>query len=337
MALGPLMLDLEGVSLTDEERDLLLQPSVGGVILFTRNYQSCDQLKALTAQMRALRPELIIAVDHEGGRVQRFREGFTRVPPMRKLGELYQLEPAQAELAAKHIGWLIAAELLVHGVDLSFAPVLDLDREISEVIGDRAFSNNPDTIIALAGALIEGFHAAGMSATGKHFPGHGGVAADSHLAIPVDERPYPEIAASDLQPFKALAGILDAVMPAHVIYAAVDPQPAGFSRHWIQRVLRQQLGFEGVVFSDDLSMEGATVAGCFAERAEAALTAGCDMVLVCNNRSGALEVLEYMKRNNRPVSHRLQGLKRATQLTDVCLEEDPAWQAAIEAIQRITA
>lgn len=337
MAIGPLMLDLEGVELTHDERDLLIQPQVGGVILFTRNYQKPEQLKALTTEIEALNPDLIIAVDHEGGRVQRFREGFTAVPPMRKLGELYQREPFQAEQAAEHIGWLIAAELLVHGVNLSFAPVLDLDREISAVIGDRAFANSPESIIALAGALIEGFHAAGMPATGKHFPGHGAVAADSHLAIPVDDRCYSEIEASDLLPFKALAGKLDAVMPAHVIYSSVDPQPAGFSRHWIQQVLRQQLGFEGVVFSDDLSMEGATVAGSFAERADAALSAGCDMVLVCNNRDGALQVLDYLGRNNQPVSSRLQGLMRATALSDANLEESPNWQAGINAIQQLTA
>ena len=291
--LGPAMLDLAGTTLTAEERTLLRHPLVGGVILFARNFASVEQLAILTAEIHGLRqPPLLVAVDHEGGRVQRFREGFTRLPAMRALGLLWNEEPDAALLAARDTGYVLAAELRACGVDLSFTPVLDLDHGSSGVIGDRAFHRQPEAVARLGAALVQGLADAGMSSVGKHFPGHGFVAADSHVATPIDNRPYDEIFADDLVPYTRLAQVLGAVMPAHVIYEQVDRrQPAGFSRSWLQVVLRQRLGFDGVVFSDDLSMEGASVAGGIAERAEAALAAGCDMVLVCNAAQAVRELL----------------------------------------------
>lgn len=276
---GPLMIDVGGLALTAEDRRRLSHPLVGGVILFGRNYQSPEQLAALTAEIHALRtPRLPIAIDHEGGRVQRCREGFTRLPAMRRLGEWWDRAPDDASDAAYDIGYVLAAELRACGVDLSFTPVLDLDWGRSGVIGDRAFHRKPEAVTQLAGALIEGLRAAGMAAVGKHFPGHGHVEADSHVAIPVDERRFEELA-EDLQPFRLLQ--LDGVMPAHVIFPQIDSLPAGFSPVWIGK-LRQELGFDGVIFSDDLSMEGASVAGDILARATAAWLAGCDVLLVCN-------------------------------------------------------
>jgi len=293
LPLGPVMIDVAGTALGDDERQMLLHPLVGGVILFARNYQSPEQLKVLTAEIRALRtPPLLIGVDHEGGRVQRFRDGFTRLPPMRAFGRLYDRDPELARHLARAAGRVLASELQAHGVDFSFTPVLDVDPGCSAVIGDRAFHSDPDAIAELAGALIAGLRVQGMGAVGKHFPGHGGCEADSHVAIPVDERSYEDIARTDLQPFRKLFGQgLCAVMPAHVIYPKVDERPAGFSRRWLQDILRGELGFDGLVFSDDLSMEGASVAGGPLARAQAALEAGCDMVLVCNKPDSAREVL----------------------------------------------
>lgn len=288
VTLGPLMIDIAGTELTALDRERLSHPLVGGIILFTRNYRDREQLTALCADIHALRePRLLIAVDHEGGRVQRFREGFTRLPAMRRLGELHA-QDAQAGLdAARALGEVLAAELLACGVDFSFTPVLDLDYGHSSVIGDRSFGRDPQTVAALANALVAGLHAAGMKSCGKHFPGHGHVAADSHVAIPVDERPLAQLQ-EDIAAFRL--GQVDAVMPAHVIYPAVDSRPAGFSPVW-QRMLREELGFDGVVFSDDLSMEGASVVGGIAERATAAWEAGCDMLLVCNAPEAAAQLL----------------------------------------------
>ncbi|MBV2234154.1 MAG: beta-N-acetylhexosaminidase [Sterolibacterium sp.] len=279
MPLGPLMIDIAGTELTALDRQRLCHPLVGGLILFARNYADPQQLESLCAEIHGLRqPPLPIAVDHEGGRVQRFRAGFTHVPPMRALGEWWDSEPQAALAATRAIGYLLAAELRARGVDLSFTPVLDLDYGGSEVIGNRAFHRQPQAVRELAGALIEGLHQAGMIACGKHFPGHGYVAADSHVAIPRDERSLDALA-EDMAPYRGLA--LDGVMPAHVIYPAVDHQPAGFSARWL-KILRDELAFDGVIFSDDLSMEGASVAGDIVARAEAAWAAGCDMLLVCN-------------------------------------------------------
>ncbi|MGB3623374.1 beta-N-acetylhexosaminidase [Ketobacter sp. MCCC 1A13808] len=302
MAIGPLMLDLEGTSLCQADIRRLQHPATGGVILFSRNIDSLAQTRELIAAVRQLRPELILAIDQEGGRVQRIREGVTRLPPLARLGEQYQQNPDAALMQAANWGWLMASEMLALGLDISFAPVLDLECGRSAVIGDRSFHHSADTVTALAKAYISGMHDAGMAATVKHFPGHGWAEADSHVAIPLDERDELEIDALDMIPFKQLCGVYDAVMPAHVIYSRVDPQPAGFSSYWLQTVLRQRLGFNGVIFSDDLTMEGASVAGGFAQRAKRALDAGCDMVLVCNHHQGADEVLDFLAQDSRYVA-----------------------------------
>jgi beta-N-acetylhexosaminidase len=292
--LGPVMVDLAGLELAPGERELLAHPLVGGVILFARNYRSPEQLRTLTGAVRGARsPALLIAVDHEGGRVQRFADGFTRLPPMRALGRIYDDNPALAENLAGAVGVVLASELVAHGVDFSFAPVLDIDFGSSSVIGDRAFHSEAAAVARLAGALAGGMRRMGMGAVGKHFPGHGYVRADSHHEVPVDDRDLATIEANDLAPYRALiASGLAGVMPAHVIYPRVDSRPAGFSPVWLQEILRGRLGFEGIVFSDDLSMEGASVAGGIVERGRAALEAGCDMVLVCNAREAAERLLE---------------------------------------------
>jgi beta-N-acetylhexosaminidase len=297
MTLGPLMLDVAGTELTDDDRRRLSHPLVGGVILFSRNYRDPAQLDALTHDIHALKSApLLIGVDHEGGRVQRFREGFTRLPPMRAFGEIWNSHPQQAKHLARETGYVLAAELRAHGIDFSFAPVLDLDYGASSVIGDRSFHARPRAVFELGQALMLGMKDAGMAACGKHFPGHGYVVADSHVAIPLDERPLVDIAAADLQPFRAMidAG-LAAVMPAHVIYPRVDERPAGFSQVWLQKILRGELGFDGAIFSDDLCMEAASVAGGVVGRVSAALDAGCDMALVCNRPDLADEVLANLK------------------------------------------
>ncbi len=289
MGNGPVMLDVLGKTLTAEDEKRLQHPMVGGVILFARNYESPAQLAELTASIRNLRtPPLLIAVDHEGGRVQRFREGFTKIPPMRELGKVWDEHPKRAKHLAQQAGFVLASELRAYGVDFSFTPVLDVDYGASSVIGDRAFHGDPQAISELAHSLLLGLRQGGMPTVGKHFPGHGFVRADSHLEIPVDERSYTDIELCDLIPFRQLVNYgLTAVMPAHVIYPKVDDRPAGFSRVWLKDILRGELGFEGCIFSDDLSMEGATVAGGIVQRAEAALNAGCDMVLVCNKPDSA--------------------------------------------------
>ncbi len=297
MGIGPVMLDVVGTVLTAEDEARLRHPLVGGVILFARNFVSTRQLTELTASIHALRsPPLLIAVDHEGGRVQRFREGFTRIPPMRELGKVWDEHPKRAKHLAQQAGYVLAAELRACGVDFSFTPVLDVDYGSSGVIGDRAFHSEPQAIAELAHSLLQGLRQGGMHTVGKHFPGHGFVKADSHLEIPVDERSYTDIELCDLIPFRQMVNFgLSAIMPAHVIYPKVDPNPAGFSRVWLKDVLRGELGFEGCIFSDDLSMEGATVAGGIVQRANAALEAGCDMVLVCNRPDLADELLAGLK------------------------------------------
>ena len=311
MNAGPLMIDIEGTVASAAELSRLKDQRVGGLILFARNYQSVEQLRHLVAQVREASPELLVAVDHEGGRVQRFRDGFTRLPAMHRLGEFYDREPAVALNAAHRVAFLLAAELRQCGVDLSFTPVLDLDWGRSGVIGDRSFHRRPDIVSALGSALVRGLHEAGMAACGKHFPGHGWAEADSHLAIPIDERSLAELQA-DIEPFRKVP--VDAVMPAHVIYPAMDSIPAGFSPRW-HRYLREDLAFGGAVFSDDLSMEGASVAGDVLARVQAAWAAGCDMLLLCNAPDKVGEVLEHWQPEADPVrSNRIAKLRRGVVL-----------------------
>ncbi|MEJ2406156.1 MAG: beta-N-acetylhexosaminidase [Candidatus Thiodiazotropha sp.] len=333
MSLGPVMLDLEGTRLSDEERKLLKHPAVGGVILFTRNYESMTQLRQLCQEIHETRaPHLLIAVDHEGGRVQRFRTEFTQLPPAAWYGEQYEKHPEKGIRLAEQGGWLMAMELRSCGVDFSFAPVLDLGHGISEVIGDRAFSRRPEIVSRLAQAWMHGSHSAGMAVVGKHFPGHGGVEADSHLALPVDQRRFEDLQMDDLRPFEnMIQSGMEAIMPAHVIYQGIDPDLAGFSQFWLKTVLRKQLGFQGVIFSDDLNMAAAQEAGDYADRAKAALTAGCDMVLICNNRPAAYQVLERLAEHDDPAAHvRLVRMHGRKPVTWQQLHLDPRWKQAVE-------
>jgi len=340
-SLGVVMLDVEGTQLNEADRRRLCHPLTGGVILFSRNYESPRQLAELTSEIHRLRsPPLLIAVDHEGGRVQRFREGFTRLPPMRALGAVWDEHPMRARHLARDSGYVLAAELRAHGVDLSFTPVLDLDFGNSAVIGDRAFHSQPQAVTELAGALIEGLALAGMAACGKHFPGHGFIAADSHTDVPVDTRSFAQIEAADLIPFRELiARGLTSVMPAHVIYPEVDDRPAGFSKIWLSQILRSQMKFQGVIFSDDLSMEGARVAGDIVARAEAALDAGCDMVLVCNRPAAADELLGRLQRDIHPASlarlARLHGRPSAPTL--MALKATETYSRAVHSIGTVGA
>ncbi len=333
MSIAPLMLDLDGIELSKEENELLQHPLTGGVILFSRNYESTEQLSVLIDAIRAsTKKSLLISVDHEGGRVQRFIPEFTQLPAIAKIS---QYENAQQK--SYYHGWLMAAEVRAMGIDFSFAPVLDIDYGVSEVIGDRSFNQNPETISLLANEYIKGMREAGMASTGKHFPGHGAVTEDSHHDIPVDKRSQEEIWASDLIPFKRLieAG-LDAVMPAHIIYSELDSKPAGFSSYWLQDVLRKQLKFDGVIFSDDLTMQGASVVGGYPERAEAAMEAGCDMILVCNNRDGAIQVIDQAKINHTAKSvERLNKMIGKTFMNRSALLDTRRWSEAVEEVTAI--
>lgn len=301
---GPVMLDVSGPELTAEDIELLQHPATGGVILFARNFESRDQIHRLINEIHKQRtPPLLVTVDQEGGRVQRFREGFTRLPAPAHIQTYCGGDLRQARQTAHQLGWLMAAELRSVGVDFSFAPVLDLDHGVSEVIGDRAFGQTREQVATLGQAWMMGAREAGMISVGKHFPGHGAVRADSHLELPVDQRRAEEILHVDVYPFrKAIGNGLEGIMPAHVIYADCDPGLAGFSAYWLQKVLRGQLGFQGVIFSDDLSMQATEDTGDHAERARAALAAGCDMVLVCNNQQAAARVLEELAEYHDPVS-----------------------------------
>jgi beta-N-acetylhexosaminidase len=312
MLLGPVMGDVAGLTLTDADRERLMHPLMGGVILFARNYQDPTQLRALCADIRSLRtPHLMIVVDQEGGRVQRFIDGFTRIPPMRNVGDVYRRDAAQGLQLARAVGRVIGTELVAHGLDFSFAPVLDLDWGESTVIGARSFGRDPAVVTAAAGGVIDGLHEVGVASCAKHFPGHGFVKADSHHEIPRDTRDMAEIERDDMVPFAALAARYDSVMPAHIIFEKVDAAPAGFSARWLREVLRTRLGFGGVIFSDDLTMEGASVVGGDTERGMAALNAGCDMVLLCNDQVRCDRLLEGLTAEGiRPEAARSAHLTR---------------------------
>ena len=338
MKLGPVMADVEGLELGRADIERLEHPQVGAVILFARNFASPFQLMELVSAIRERRsPQLLIAVDHEGGRVQRFRKGFTPIPAMRELGKLWERDIAKGHAAARACGLVIGAELQAHGIDFSFAPVLDVDHGESGVIGDRAFHRDPEAVASLAQAFQVGLHAAGANSVGKHFPGHGYVRADSHHEVPVDERPLEAIMATDLVPFQRMAKAgMGGVMSAHVIYPEVDDKPAGFSRVWLQQILRRKLGFDGIIFSDDLSMEGASTAGGVVERADAALAAGCDMVLLCNAPRELDRLLDGLAR--RPVAAslgpRLEAM-RGRAITDETLKASLAYIQATESIAKL--
>jgi beta-N-acetylhexosaminidase len=335
--LGPLMIDLEGCELTAVERDLLRHPLVGGVILFSRNYADPGQLAALTAAVHAVRePRLLIAVDQEGGRVQRFRGAFSQLPALARLGEAYARDPAAALALAADCASLMAAELRAVGVDFSFAPVLDLQDPRSAVIGDRAFDPDPRVVARLAHAYVTALHQAGVAAVGKHFPGHGGVAGDSHVELPVDRRDYVDLEQADLLPFRALiAAGIEGLMTAHVLYPGVDDVVATYSPHWLRQILRLDLGFEGAIFSDDLGM-AAAAPGSYPERAERALDAGCDVLLLCNQRAGVCAVLDALPGLHHPQTQvrlmRMHG--RGTPQGLATLQETAAWRALARRVER---
>jgi beta-N-acetylhexosaminidase len=338
MSLGPLMIDLLGTEVSAEERELLRHPLVGGVILFTRNYVDPPQLTALVRSIHEARsPPLIVAVDQEGGRVQRFRSGFARLPPARRIGHEFDLDARAGIALARSLGWLMAAELRAHGVDLSFAPCVDLDYGVNEAIGQRAFHPAAEAVAQLAGAWMHGMREAGMAATAKHFPGHGAVAADSHLTLPVDRRPLVDLT-PELTPYRRLiANGLPAVMVAHILFPAVDQTPASLSRVWIRDVLRGELRFQGVVFADDLSMKGAAAYGDIVTRARQALTAGCDMLPVCNHRPSVIELLNKLDCEPQPASSlRLVRLHGRTGAPDrQALSGLPEWTQSQELLARV--
>lgn len=335
--LGPVFVGIEGYALTPNEIALLQHPLVGGVVLFTRNIDTPEQVRALTTQLRSLRqPELIITVDQEGGRVQRLVNGFTRLPHMRQCGQLFEKDPALALQVVHTLGWLLAAEVLSVGIDMSFAPVLDVDTGISEIIGQRSISSSAIDVAVVMTALMKGMRSAGMPATGKHFPGHGGVRADSHLQLPIDDRPWEELFASDIQPFQYLIQHgLNAIMPAHVIYSAIDEQPAGFSTRWMQDVLRHQLGFKGVIISDDLGMQAAKCVGNLTARAQCALKAGCDVVLICNELDEIANTLaDLAHTQHHDTTQHILTLRGNTQQTYTELRNTQAWQDAVTLIEQ---
>ena len=339
MSLGPLMVDIAGPELTSEDLAVLKHPLVGSVLLFTRNYRSPDQVTALTAAIRAVRtPHLLVAVDHEGGRVQRFREGFTRLPASRPLGRHFGEDRHDALNLTRSIAWVMASELKAVGVDFSFAPCVDLDYGVSEIIGDRAFGRDPDRVAALASAYVLGMRDAGMAAIAKHFPGHGAVVADSHVALPVDRRAYVDME-EDIRPYPLLINDnLAGVMAAHVVYPAVDALPASLSRRWITDILRGELGFHGCVFADDLTMAGAAAFGDVVERARLADAAGCDVLPICNDRAAVLRVLGEFKPTlaGAPSQARLVRM-RARGEPPVNLAADPRWRETVRRIDELSA
>ncbi len=338
--LGPLMFDIHGLELTNEDRECIGHSACGGIILFTRNFQSAEQIERLITSIREIKSNVLISVDQEGGRVQRFKEAFCLLPPLASLGKLFKIQPELAIEKSAYLGELVAMEILSVGCDISFSPVLDLGLEASQIIGDRAFAQDQQTITLLASAFVSGMATAGMAATGKHFPGHGSVIEDSHLTIPVDERDRNIIQNNDMQPFVHLKNQLAGIMPAHIIYSKVDSQPAGFSKIWIQQILRQEIGFEGVVFSDDLSMKGAEIAGDFLQRTDCAIAAGCDMILVCNDRTQTKKVLRHLQNYKMPEQSllRLSKMRAQTKLSVGLskIKQTKRWKMLFEQIQTLS-
>jgi beta-N-acetylhexosaminidase len=326
--------DVVGPTLTEEDRERLCHPAAGAVILFSRNYENPLQLNALVEDIQRLRdPALPVCVDHEGGRVQRFREGFSAIPPMRQLGRLWDRDREAATTAARGAAYIIGAELGAHGIDFSFAPVLDLDYGGSSVIGDRALHYDPNAVGALAAAIVQGFADAGMAAVGKHFPGHGFAQADTHHDVARDDRAFSEVWKKDITPYRAaLQAGLAAVMPAHVIFSQCDAEPAGYSKYWLQEILRGKLAFDGLIFSDDLSMEGASTAGGIPERARAALGAGCDMVLLCNDPAGQDVLLESLSDFQLQKPERLERMRKQGGRD---LRKSVAYREAQETLQQL--
>ncbi len=332
---GRLMLDVDGLVLSSDDRQLLANPQVGGVILFARNILSREQVCTLVAEIRSCSKNILIAVDQEGGRVQRFSHGFTKIPSMQQVGDLVESAGSEGVALSRELGWLMASEVLACGLDISFAPVLDVDRDTSSIIGDRAFSDQPKKVITAAAAFIEGMQDAGMASTGKHFPGHGGVIADSHLEAPVDNRSWDQLKRHDLMPFQSLAKTLSGIMPAHITFPSIDPDSVGFSVFWLKEVLKEQLGFSGVIFSDDLSMKAADIVGSYVDKAKAALAAGCDMILVCNDRKGAREVLSYMEYQQIPMSALIESMRPNKSVNWAELERSPRRKVVIEKLASV--
>lgn len=336
-AVGPVILDIAGTEIDQEDKALLGHPSVGGVILFARNFENPSQLRALCDSIRQARPEpLLIFVDQEGGRVQRFREGFVTLPPMQTYGKCFDLDPELGCHFAELGGWIMASEVLAAGIDLSLAPVLDLNKSMHSVVGDRSFHRDPFKVISLARAFIKGMRNAGMATTGKHFPGHGSVAADSHVTLPIDERSINEITNDDIVPFvELMKSELDVVMPAHIIFSSVDDKPVGFSSYWLKKILRERYQFKGVVISDDLNMAGAAFVGDYPSRAMAALDAGCDMLLICNNRQAAIQMIDGLPRDCVLPAEHFTRLRTKSTLSFDRLRQSNIWREKTDAFEKI--
>jgi beta-N-acetylhexosaminidase len=339
MSLGPLMVDIAGTELCAEDIEVLKHPLVGSVLLFTRNYRDPQQVTALCAAIRAIRsPHLMLAVDHEGGRVQRFREGFTRLPASRALGRRFEEDHRDGSALARSVGWLMASELRAVGVDYSFAPCIDLDYGVSEIIGDRSFQRDPDTVATLGTAYMLGMRDAGMAAIAKHFPGHGAVIADSHVALPIDRREFADME-EDIRPYgRLIDNNLAGIMAAHVVYPAVDALPASLSRRWVTDILRGQMGFHGCVFADDLSMAGAVAFGDILERSRLAYVAGCDVLPICNDRASVVTVLDSFKPDvASPASQARLVRMRARGEPPSGLAMDRHWQETVQRIADLSA
>ena len=317
-----LMIDIEGPFLSQEDIELIGSPHVGGLILFERNFLDRNQITDLCFEIKSKKPEIIIAVDQEGGRVQRFKKGFSQIPPMQRLGDLVSYDKYAGLDLCKNAGWLIASELIASGIDLSFSPVLDLDQDLSSIIGDRAFSDQIDIVIECARAFIFGMNEAGMACVGKHFPGHGSISEDSHLEKPIDRRALNEIEKKDLIPFKELINNLDGIMTAHILFPEVDERITTFSKIWIKQILKEQMKFEGMIFSDDLSMEGTSEFKSFYDKTKNAIISGCEMILICNNREGAKDALKYFEENKIEASEKTFSMLMANDVSWKDLEKN---------------